>query len=190
MIHLAARLAEVFLSRRLSPLDQAEVAPYLRSPLERDMFWGQPKADQRHGLEAARVVAAGHPGRDDLIRAALLHDIGKRHARLGPFGRSWAVLRRRIGLEPTSRMAYYLAHGRIGADELAAAGAEPLVVSYTRHHHGGRPEVIGAEDWDVLAAADRAFPMGPPLPISRRQGPRSARLPSYDAVSDPVRGRT
>ena len=184
---MVARLADVVLSRRLAPQEQAEVAAYLRSPIERDMFWGQPKADQRHGLEAARSVATGCPGRDDLIRAALLHDTGKRHARLGPLRRSWTVLRCSIGLAPTPRMAYYLEHGRLGADELAAASAEPLVVAYTRHHHGERPDGINAEDWALLAAADRAFPAGPSLLTRRSQRPRPARLPPYDGVSEPMR---
>ena len=77
LIHLAARLADVVLSRRLTPLEQAEVATYLESPLERDMFWGQPRADQRHGLQAARSVAARRPDREDLIRAAggIVHEL-------------------------------------------------------------------------------------------------------------------
>lgn len=184
LVHLAARLVDVVLSRRLAPLEQAEVAAYLRSPMERDMFWGQPRADQRHGLEAARSVAAACPGRDDMIRAALLHDTGKRHARLGPVGRSWAMLGYSIGPAPTPRMVSYLEHGRIGADELATAGAEPLVVAYTRHHHGERPDGICAEDWEVLEAADRAFLAGPPSLTRRSQRPRPARLPPYDGVSD------
>ena len=188
LIHVVARLADVVLSRRLTPLEQAEVAPYLRFSMERDMFWGQPRADQRHGLEAARFVAAGCPGRHELIRAALLHDTGKRHARLGPVGRSWAVLRRAAGLAPTPRIASYLDHGKLGAYELAAAGAEPLVVAYTRHHHGERPDGIRSEDWDVLQDADRAFLAGPPSLANRSQRPRLARLPPYDGVSERVKG--
>lgn len=155
--HLAARLADVVLSRRLTPLEQAEVAAYLRTSTERAMFWGQPTADQRHGLQAARSVGAARPDRSDLIRAALLHDAGKRHARLGPLRRSWAVLRTATGMKPTSRLSSYLDHSKLGADELEEAGAEPLIVAYTLHHHGERPGSISLEDWEVLVTADRSF---------------------------------
>lgn len=171
LAHLVARLADVLLSRRLTPLEQAEVAQYLMSPSEQMMFWGQPRADQRHALEAARSVASRLPERLDLIRAALLHDVGKRHARLGWFGRVWAVLRSGIGTVTTSRMAGYLEHGRLGSEELADARAEPLVVAYARHHHGERPDTISPGDWAVLLEADRAVLPGLG---SRRPGSKTA----------------
>lgn len=154
--HLAARYADAVLSRRLSPAEQDEAARLLASDAERAMFWGQSGADRRHGLAAARAVAEARPGRTDLIRAALLHDAGKRRARLGAAGRVRAEIRSRLGLSPSEREAAYLDHGRLGAEELAAAGAEPLVAAYARRHHGGRPEEISPDDWAVLQAADRA----------------------------------
>ena len=154
--HLAARYADAVLSRRLSPSEQDEAARLLASDAERAMFWGQPGADRRHGLAAARAVAEARPGRTDLIRAALLHDAGKRRARLGAAGRVRAEIRSRLGLPPSEREAAYLDHGRLGAEELAAAGAEPLVAAYALRHHGGRPDEISPDDWAVLQAADRA----------------------------------
>ncbi len=158
LLHLAARFTDVVLSRRLSPAEQDEAARLLASDAERTLFWGQSRADQRHGLAAARAVAEARPGRTDLIRAALLHDAGKRRVRLGAAGRVWTELRAGLGLPPTERGAAYLDHGRLGAEELAAAGAEPLVSAYARSHHGRRPDEISEEDWAVLQAADRARP--------------------------------
>ena len=158
--HLAARLLDVASSRRLSPSEQDEVARHLHSPAERDLFWDQPRADQRHALASARSVLAACPDRSDMVRAALLHDIGKRHSRLGPAGRSWAVVRGALN-RPSERATAYLEHGRLGGAELARVGAEPLVVAYARHHHGSRPEQISQEDWAVLQAADRAEPPWP-----------------------------
>ena len=178
--HLTARMADVLLSRRLTPAEQAEVAGLLASPAEQAMFWGQPRADQRHGLAAARSAAEARPGRAELIRAALLHDIGKRHARLGAVGRAWAVVGSAMGLPPSVRAADYLDHGRLAGEELAAGGAEPLVVSYALHHHGRCPEEVSPVDWEVLAAADRArFPSIPPI-RRRRQRPRPSRRSTYD----------
>lgn len=187
--HLTARMADVLLSRRLTPAEQAEVAGLLASPAEQAMFWEQPRADQRHGLFAARSVAEAHPSRADLIRAALLHDIGKRHARLGAVGRAWAVVRSAMGLSPSVRVADYLDHGRLAGEELAAGGAEPLVVTYAHHHHGQRPEEVSPEDWEVLTAADRARFPSVPLTRRRLQRPRPSRrstydrCPTYDAIS-------
>lgn len=165
-LHLVARLLDVMSSRRLSPLEQAEVARYLHSSAERSLFWDQPRADQRHGLASARSVLSARPDRSDLVRAALLHDIGKRHSRLGPIGRTWAVVCGALN-RPSKRATAYLGHADLGGDELARAGAEPLVVAYAHHHHGSRPAEISPEDWVVLQAADRAEPPWPRRPAPR-----------------------
>ena len=159
-IHLAGRFLDVILARPLRPREQAEVATLLRTGAERSMYWDQARADQRHGLAAARLVRSRRPHRSDLVRAALLHDVGKRSARLGPVGRSAATILGRLGLVGPPRFAAYLDHGRIAAQELDRAGAEPLVVAFALHHHRERPEEISREDWDLLQAADRAVLRG------------------------------
>ncbi len=154
--HLAARFLDVTLARPLAPGEQAEVAALLRTGAERSMYWDQPRADQRHGLASARLVRASRPRRADLVRAALLHDVGKHRAGLGPVGRSLATIVDRLGIAGPVRFAHYLDHGRIAARELRRAGAEPLVVAFALHHHRARPEEISREDWALLQSADRA----------------------------------
>jgi len=156
--HLVSRFWDVTLASRLSPSEQAEVAELLNPGKETDLFWDQPTSDQRHGLVAARTVKVARPDRKDLARSALLHDIGKRHARLGPIGRSLATLLGQFGGTPSTRYATYLDHGPIAARELAEAGVESLVIEYARHHHGERPDLISPEDWELLQTADRASP--------------------------------
>ena len=153
--HLLARFFDVLSARPLSPGEQGEVARMLHSDPERHLFWDQPIADQRHGLGAARFVSGRHPQRSELVRAALLHDVGKRHARLGVAGRSMASLVRMAGLGGWGRIHEYIDHGALAADELEAAGAEPLVVAYARHHHLRRPGEVSPHDWATLNAADR-----------------------------------
>ena len=165
-------MIDVVSSRRLSPSEQAEVAVYLRSADERNLFWDQPRADQRHALASARSVLAACPDRSDMVRAALLHDVGKRHSRLGPVGRSWAVVSGALN-RPSERAGAYLDHGRLGSAELAGAGAEPLVVDYTRHHHGSLPAGMSPQDWAVLQAADRAEPPWPRRKNSKDRSPGS-----------------
>ena len=125
------------------------------SASEGESFFAQPPYDQRHGLEAARHVARHHPLRRELVRAALLHDIGKRQAGLGPFGRSLASAHTKVGGVAKGKWRSYIEHGPAGAVELEILGAEPIVVDFARHHHGKRPDSISEADWDVLQAADR-----------------------------------
>lgn len=163
--HLAAGAVEYAFSRRLAPAEQMEAARLLDSPAEAELFWGQPPADQRHGLTGARLIARERPGRRDLMRAALLHDVGKRRAGLGLWGRTWAALAARRGWKKSRRADQYLSHGRTGAEELAAAGAEETVTDYARSHHGSRPPSIPPQDWRALLRADRPQWKRPPPPM-------------------------
>lgn len=151
--HLVVRFFDVLGAQPLSPREQTEAAALLGEQ-ERSLFWAQPKADQRHGLEAARHVLAAAPGRRELARAALLHDIGKRHARLGVFRRSLASGLELLHVPVWGRFAEYLQHGPIGARELQSAGAERLVVAFADYHHGSRPDEIAEADWQLLLRAD------------------------------------
>ena len=94
--------------------------------------------------------------RVDLARAALLHDVGKRHAQLGIFGRVLASLLRQVGLRGSGRIARYLDHPAIGGAELEEAGSDRLVIEFALHHHGDRPGTIQPDDWALLVAADHA----------------------------------
>ena len=124
-------------------------------------FFDQPPADQRHGLESARATSGLLPGEVVWIRAALLHDLGKRRSRLGYLGQEPCY---RSGqnrapcarlTSPNGRADLYLRHHEVGAMELAALGAEPEVVAFARHHHGDRPDSIPDAVWQVLLGADR-----------------------------------
>lgn len=152
--HLAARLYDVTTSKGLDRGERDAVRRWLPERHLQDAFFAQTAADQRHGFAAALHVVAASPDRIDLIRAALVHDIGKRHAHLGPTGRVLASIGIRLGLPLTPRMALYRDHGTLGAAELG--GMEGVVVDFTRDHHGRRPPTISQDDWETLVASDRA----------------------------------
>lgn len=152
--HLTARFFDVVTSRALSRGEADAVGRWVGSGPARDAFFAQPVADQRHGFEAALHVLSQAPDRPDLVRAALLHDIGKRHAGLGPPGRVVASVALRLGLALTPRLALYRDHGLLAAAELAGEAA--VVVDFARHHHGNRPASITVDEWELLQAADRA----------------------------------
>ncbi len=99
-------------------------------------------------------MARQQPLRRDLVRAALLHDIGKRQAGLGALGRSLASAHSKLGGVAKGKWRSYMEHGPAGAVELDILGAEPIVVDFARHHHGERPDSISGEDWTLLQAAD------------------------------------
>lgn len=157
--HLAARFFDVLLARPLTTEERREVTEMLDRQVARDAFFDQPVADQRHGYEAAVFVRSRKPDRPDLVRAALLHDIAKRHSRLGPVGRVWTSVCIRLGLPLTARMRLYRDHGTLAAAELA--DEDRTVTEFTRHHHGQRPEWFDADDWELLVAADRPV-LSPP----------------------------
>jgi hypothetical protein len=163
--HLARRFFSVLRARPLRPGEQAAAARLLR-PTERALFWGQRPADQRHGLECAAAVLIRRPDRPDLARAALLHDIGKRQAALGALGRALATTLGFLRVPVAGRFAAYLGHGRAGAADLEAAGAEALIVSFACHHHDGRPADVPADDWVELCRADHARKAPAELPAA------------------------
>ena len=153
--HLAARFLDVLTSRPLAGAEEIAVREWLR-PAELEAFFQQSVADQRHGLNCARFVASRQPNREDLIRSALLHDLGKRHARLGPIGRSLVTAWSKLGGRTRGRANVYVRHGEAGARELDATGAEALVRDFARYHHEERPQSIPEADWELLQAADRS----------------------------------
>ena len=151
--HLVSRFVDYLTATRLRQSECDAVRNWLTPELA-DLFFEQNVADQRHAYHAAlTVVAAGVIDRD-VLAAALLHDVGKRHARLGPVGRSVATILIVLALPISDRMATYRDHGFIGAQELAAAGAPALAIEYTLNHQRRRPVDFDPATWDLLMAAD------------------------------------
>ena len=150
--HLARRFVDVLLSE---PLEETELAN-VRGHLDDDLyaaFIDQQVADQRHAYRAAIAVQRGGHG-NDVVVAALMHDLGKRRSRLGVIGRTLASILILMRLPLTRRMIAYRDHGEIGAAELEQLGAPELAVLYARHHHGDRPDAVPPDVWASLEAAD------------------------------------
>ena len=151
--HLTRRFVDVLFSTPLDAAERAAVESWLDGG-QAWVFFSQADPDQRHGFHAALVAIAGE-GEIDVIRAALLHDVGKRHARLGVIGRTVATIAIRLGLPLTTRWRLYRDHGETAAWELESLGCEDVIVDFTRHHHGGRPLDIPAATWNLLQLADQ-----------------------------------
>ena len=152
--HLTRRFFDVLSATPLSTKEKDAVESWLTVELSR-VFFDQMDADQRHGYQAAiSVIADGH-SETGLIVAALMHDIGKRHGRLGAVGRSVATVLNFLRLPLSDRMTQYRDHGGIGARELVELEAPPIAIEFAQHHQSRRPETIEPHIWEVLLAADQ-----------------------------------
>lgn len=152
-LHLVRRFFFVLRAPPLTDAERDEVEVWLTAA-DRDLFWSQHHADQRHALDTARAVIAAHGADRTVVRAALFHDVGKIHSRLGPFRRSLATLGGGLGLPLPGAWQAYLDHGPLGADDLAGTGAEPLVVEFARLHPQPAPEPFDPAVWRALLDAD------------------------------------
>jgi putative nucleotidyltransferase with HDIG domain len=152
--HLFKRFFDVASARPLNDSERHDVIQWL-TPETAKVFFAQGIADQRHGHHAASMVTAGGVDDSAVIMTALLHDVGKRHARLGIIGRSVASMLILLGLPLSGRMQAYRDHGMVAARELADLSVPSLVVDFALHHHGRRPATIDPGVWDVLVAADQ-----------------------------------
>jgi len=152
--HLGRRFFRSLRVRRPGPAAQQWVATHLHGEAAR-LFFAQSAMDQAHAVDIAHRVERAAPGRGDLVRAALLHDVGKNSSRLGVAGRTAASLLAITHLPTSGRMRDYLEHGRLGATALGALGETPLTVAFARSPHDPRaPAGIGPEDWETLHSAD------------------------------------
>jgi hypothetical protein len=142
--HLVRRFVGV-LTARPAPDDAALLDRYL-SPAERALFATMQLADRRHSLDlCARLLRDGHAD-PDLLRAALLHDVGKA---AGPIPLPHRVVYSFCAValpslaawlargNPTAwRRPFHLAarHPEVGARAAWAAGSSETVVRLIQGH--------------------------------------------------------
>ena len=149
--HLVKRFFGVVTSDPLGPAAQDYVNRSL-PPRQAALFWELDPSDQRHSFEVAMRVRSRLDDEPDAIRAALMHDIGKRHSRLGPVSRSLATVLDNLGLPLPADWRRYREHGELGALDLEAAGADELSVAFARGSRRGGEATD--EVWETLVAAD------------------------------------
>jgi len=143
LAHLVRRFAGSLSRRPPAPADEAWVAGLLGGG-ELALWASMPVADRRHAVEVARRVQRARPDADrELLAAALLHDVGKLHSRLGTLGRVAATV---VGPR-TARFRAYRDHEALGAVMAAEAGSSPRTVALVA---GGGPPADAA----LLQSAD------------------------------------
>jgi hypothetical protein len=135
----------------LSAEDEAEVARWVPTSAF-PLFHTMTDADQQHALRVCRGLLARGCREEDLLAAALLHDVGKAQGRV-PFwtrpaiviGKRWAPrLLACLAVHPSKSkslpgwrrsLSYAWWHAEVGADLAAAAGLSERAVLYIRTHH-------------------------------------------------------
>ena len=133
-------------------------------PAQRRLFLTMDWADQRHCLDVYHLLVEWGYDHDDLLQAALLHDVGKSLARVRLWHRVAIVLAQaihsniigRLGSDRPSSWRYPLyvhwRHADLGARLAQAVGCRPRVVELIRRHD----EAGGDELLEALRRADRA----------------------------------
>ncbi len=171
-VHRALR----FMRAGDTAVDQVELmwAVSQLRPEERPLFSAMSPVDQAHSVRVARLVDAGRGDLDAppddpwILRAALLHDVGKACVPLGRIGRALGTLSAWAGVGPLlrsravppsrlGRVAEYTRYPELGATLLRGAGSDPRVVAWAEEHH--RPPSawsVPADAGRLLAAADDA----------------------------------
>ena len=139
----------------LAPADNAEVAHWLPASAL-PLFQSMSRADQQHSLRVCRGLLAHGCSDDDMLAAALLHDVGKAEGRVPFWTRPAIVIGRHIAPGLLMRLAvcplnagdagkrkarwrrslgYAWWHAEVGAELAAAAGLSERAVLYIRTHH-------------------------------------------------------
>jgi len=161
--HLTKRFVTSLRPRPIDEADRTFVELHLTAA-ELSCWEKLEPADKAESVAVAHEVArALGPDVDERwLAAALVHDVGKTDANLGPPGRAWATVVGALASHGRARLwsgpiGLYIAHDEHGAAQLRAAGARPEVAAWAEAHH--RPERwaqtgIPRPVCEALAAAD------------------------------------
>jgi len=123
-----------------------ELARQTLSPAQMELFLQLQPNEQAHSLQIYRQLREPKPVDEDLLVAALLHDVGKISYPLRPWERVWIVIGK--AFLPAKAVEWGQArprgwkrpfviaeqHAAWGADLAARAGTSPTAISLIRRH--------------------------------------------------------
>lgn len=125
---------------------------------EYDLFKEYEKSDQQHAYQVMRQLKQNEYINEELLTAALLHDVGKSRFKLSVWDRVWPVLvkkmapnlyRRWGAAAPTGWKRPFVVinqHPAWGAEMARAVGSHPVVVSLIQRHQETLSSIKTEED--------------------------------------------
>lgn len=156
-LNAALRTARAFVPGLARP-DDAFAASWLPR-VEFDLYQRMDVRDRDHACRVARALLAQAPDADStLVRAALLHDVGKAdapyrawerivvHVYTPASDRSWRAPTRAVA----NAWRRHRDHAARGAAMILAAGGDARVATLVRHHH----DADGSEEAALLRRVD------------------------------------
>lgn len=151
----------------ISSIDENDIK-YLNIHLnetEKKLFMKLKKSEQKHCINVAKDVEQICFNKnikcDKLIKAALLHDIGKIKGKLNVFDKSIIVIldyisKGRLGrLKTIKKINVYYNHGEIGAEILKEYGYEQRFLYLIRNHHN--KNIKNDEELEIIRRCDDKY---------------------------------
>lgn len=137
-----------------------EIADRYLNIREKEKFMELPKHERAHALNTASIIESFNlqRNREVLIKAALLHDIGKAGSSIGLIKKSVLVLTdkffpyfsHKLSLKINMFNVYYK-HPDLGAEILKTTGTDERVILLVKYHHSEDNNIEGME---LLKKAD------------------------------------
>jgi putative nucleotidyltransferase with HDIG domain len=146
-VSLRYRVSQFWQALTAAPSPQdLELARCTLTPAQIELFLRLQPSEQAHSLRIYHHLREQNPADDDLLVAALLHDVGKTAYPLRPWERTWIVIAKAISPARVARWGraeprgwkrpFVIAeqHAAWGAEMAARAGTSPTAVSLIRRH--------------------------------------------------------
>jgi putative nucleotidyltransferase with HDIG domain len=144
-----------------TPIEREQFLKMYLTPQESILFYRLPRHERSHAMDTAWTInnIGGYIDKEVLIKAAMLHDIGKIQGKSGIIKKSILVLMNKFlpslsyNLSGRLKMFYiYYNHPEIGAKMLERVNTDKHTVELVRYHHSdGHNEIVGME---ILKDAD------------------------------------
>ncbi len=160
------QLLRALSARHVISQQRVEEATKSLSPSAQALFARQAPQDQQHAIAVYEALWRGGEKNDDLLAAALLHDVGKAAVCLRPWERGLLVLAQRLVPRALDRftggsqegfwqpLAQYVRHAEIGASWARNVGCSSVTVELIQRHED--PLVTSQMEEDRLLAALQA----------------------------------
>lgn len=139
------QFGQTFFAQPLTVEEWAQVSQILTEP-EKELFQKFPTSDQRHSYHVLTLLLADGHCEQSLLKAALLHDIGKTKVHFTMLDRVLVVLGFKLLPDQAARLSQGEAQGwsrpfvvkakhpQWGAEMATAVGSDALTVSLIRWH--------------------------------------------------------